>query len=97
MKFEFDFSEENKRKYSSYLRALDKKALEVGLKKTSFGIYEGKIFESKFDDFIFFTLVDNVVYENAIYCYIYEDINSLEKEDALKMYKETFKKNKKRR
>ena len=86
MKLEFDFSDENKIKYKDYLNKLDQKATSLGLNKTKFGTYEGIVSETNFDDFIFFTLITNIIYENAKYCFIYEDKNNLQKEDALKTF-----------
>lgn len=85
MKLQFSFSEENKKKYADYLLTVDEEAKKYGLKKTSFGTYEGEIDEHDFNCFLLFTMFEDIIYQNAEWCYVWCDKHNQYKADALEI------------
>lgn len=95
MKVQFEFDEkdiyENKRRFDD----IDKKAESLGLKKLSFGNYEGIISDNDFSSFFLFLLIDDFFDVKCKKFYVWFDKNNLYKEDILKTIQEVKEINKK--
>ena len=88
MKVQFEFDEKDVENNKERFKKIDEKAESVGLRKLSFGNYEGVISDNDFSSFFLFLLIDDFFDMKCKKFYVWCDKNNLYKEDILKTIKE---------
>lgn len=88
MKVQFEFDEKDIENNKERFETIDEKAESLGLKKLSFGNYEGVITDNDFSSFFLFLLIDRFFDEKCKEFYVWFDRNNLYKEDILKTMQE---------
>ncbi len=88
MKVQFEFDEKDIENNKERFETIDEKAESLGLKKLSFGNYEGVITDNDFSSFFLFLLIDRFFDEKCKKFYVWFDRNNLYKEDILKTMQE---------
>lgn len=88
MKVQFDLTEKDIENNKERFKKIDEKAESLGLRKLSFGNYEGVITDNDFSSFFLFLLIDRFFDEKCKKFYVWFDRNNLYKEDILKTIQE---------
>lgn len=88
MKVQFEFDEKDIENNKERFKKIDEKAENLGLRKLSFGNYEGVITDNDFSSFFLFLLIDRFFDEKCKKFYVWFDRNNLYKEDILKTIQE---------
>lgn len=88
MKVQFEFDEKDIENNKERFEEIDERAKKIGLKKLSFGNYEGVTTDNEFASFFLLMFKDNLFENNCKKCHVWADKNNLYCEDVLKTLQE---------
>lgn len=88
MKVEFEFDKEIIEKNKERFEEIDKRAEQIGLKKLSFGNYEGVTTDNDFAKFFLLMFKNNFFEDYCKKCLVWNDKDNLYCNDALKTLEE---------
>lgn len=88
MKVQFEFDEKDIENNKERFEKIDEKAESLGLKKLSFGNYEGVIDEGCFSCATMWVLTYPFIADEGLFYNVWYDKENLEKKDVMAAYKE---------